>query len=175
MKNLEKYLPSVINEYEEIRGVYSAEIPEFEMYSDSITVAKGDLTILTSSEERIYATEQMLNCVPETVQDLNARRERLRMYLKNLPGYTLQSVISDITANCISGYCAYSIWFSDYRFSIDQADIPLNKWQLYYTKLKELIPCNFILTANNILSRQNRGTSYIGGAVSRIKTRRMGF
>ena len=175
MKDLSNYLPPVISEYGEIQKIHEAEAPEFDLYNAGIDAANNDLIIETASEARLYDLEKMLNCVPIEILTLEERKRRLQEYLKNLPSYALQQLLDDILNNCISHLITWSIWFDSYEFSIDQCDVPVWQWELYYKKLLEIVPCNLIFTANNILSRELDGNARFGGAISKQGERRIGF
>ncbi len=175
MKELSNYLPPVISEYAEVQKIHEAEAPEFELYNAGIDAANDDLIIETASEARLYDLEKMLDCVPIEILTLEQRKRRLQEYLKNLPSYALQKLLDDIRHNCISGYFSYSIWYYNYQFSIDRCDVPTWMWEQYYKKLLEIIPCNMLFTANNILSREINGTAVCGGAISKQGERRIGF
>lgn len=175
MKDLSNYLPPVISEYGEIQKIYEAEAPEFDLYNAGMDAANDDLIIGTASEARLYDLEKMLDCVPIEILTLEHRKRRLQEYLKNLPSYALQQLLDNIQHNCISQTMTWSIWFDSYEFSIDRCDVPVWKWELYYKKLLEIIPCNLLFTAHNILSREINGAAVCGGAISKQGERRIGF
>lgn len=174
MKDIIKYLPQTIADYQEIQRVCAAENPEFDLYDECIQTVNADNVIDTASEKRISEYEKLLNAVPVTAMSLTQRRERIKQYLYSPPNYALQNVLNEIRNASISGDITYNIDASALTISIS-CDLPYNTASIFYRKLKDMIPCNMLFYFDNRISRSFDGTNRVSGAVSRIKYRRIGF
>ena len=172
MSKLLDYLPDFLAKYRDIICICSSEEPEFELIGESLDRASEDMLISTASNQRIYDYESMLNIVPATALKIRFRRERLLAYLSCPPSFALQDVISEIEAASLSHSVTYEILYYNHTFSID-CDVPDYMWSSIYTKLKDMIPANYILNAVNHPSRLIEGHSYTGGTIATYVNRRI--
>lgn len=106
-RNLIDYLPEVIREFQEFKGITAGQQPEFEQAWDSTDAVMNNQFVLTAGNLGLSRWEAILDIVPKATDSLDDRRFRVLSRMNEQLPYTLPQLRNILETLCgASNYTA---------------------------------------------------------------------
>lgn len=166
--NLNSYLPDYMREYRDIKETLAAEDVEFNGLWETINNSFYNRFIETADENGIARYEGILGLYPDSLDGLEARRDRVRSRWFNTMPYTMQGLKLKIGILCgESDYKIYEDFASGYTMIIETNLESYGKIDELNQIIATMIPCNMVITiGNSITVDEIQGNGYVAGTVT---------
>lgn len=164
--DLLSYWMPVLRQLKEFRELAEAEEPELRYLLEATERTLNGMFIDTADEYSIKRFEEMLGIIPETDDTLSMRRSRILTRWNNKEVYTTKSLHELLTSYCGAGNFEIIERYNEYVLEII-ASLPVRgSLETVHSFLTEIIPCNLILTLQNVITEVSTPNLYVGGTVS---------
>lgn len=167
-RKLINYYPYIVREFAEIQGIATGEQPEFELAWDAQEEVFSNQFVDTALDYGLSRWEKMLNIFPKGTDSLEARRVRIKTKLNNFVPYTFRVFVRMLTA--ISGGEPFhvSIEPGTYLLKVVTQWGASGQMEGLEYLIKNIIPCNIALKAENRLLCASEGVALAAGGVCAV-------
>lgn len=149
-RTLIQYLPFVVREYAQMKGIMESEQPIFEKAWDEAKRVLDNQFIFTADELGIQKWEAILNIMPKGTETLEERRFRiLSRYNEQLP-YTLKQLRAILETLCGKGNYTTEIAEGSYILIVRVGLAAKSNFQDVETLLHRVTPQNLIIQLNQM-------------------------
>lgn len=159
--NLLHYLPLFVQEYREIKQIMQAEEPEFQLVADESEVVKNNQFITTCDENGIARFEKILHITPTAEDTLQSRISRVLIRWNDAVPYTWKIFLQKMQTLCGNNFTVEPDWNAYTLHIITHLDL-YGQIDELENMLDYIMPCNILVTAENILDYILNGFAYVG-------------
>lgn len=165
--NLLSYWMPVLKQLKEFKYLASAEEPELLYLLEACDSTLSNMFISTADVDGIARLERILGIYPEEGEELETRRFNVLVKWNDKAPYTDEELYNKLLSLCGSED-KFSIDpnYADYEIDIT-TEISINgAFDTLTNLLVEMLPCNLVLTLQNILTSEKSTPLYCGVGVS---------
>ena len=163
--DLMSYLPPVLQDVREIQVTFNAEDPEFQLVFDTSELVLNNLYIKTADIDGIARFEKILGIRPSENDTLETRRFRVLSRWNDRIPYTWKALLEKLDTLCGEGNYTISLDNDIYTLNVETHLGEFGTVDELNIMLKEIIPCNLVIVATNVLSAGDESPTYIGSAM----------
>ncbi len=164
-RKLINYLPYAVREFTEYRGIATGEQPEFELVWNAEQEVFDNQFIDTAQDYGLSRWEKMLDIFPKGTDTLETRRARIKARLNNFIPYPFRVLVRMLTAISNGEPFSVSIDPGTYLLKLVTQWNARGQTEGLEHLLKNIVPCNIALDAENRLLCFAEGVALAFGGV----------
>lgn len=143
--NLSGYLPTYMQEIEEIKQIMNTEQPEIDTLTEAIQDILKNQFVMAANEGGIARYEAILRILPKAADNLEERKFRILLRLKERAFYTLPAVAEQIENICGAGEYTITLDNANYTLYVKIALTSKSNENEVENLLKRMSPCNLVI------------------------------
>lgn len=144
-RKLINYLPYVVRDFAEYRGITTGEQPEFELVWDAYGEVFANQFVDTALEYGLSRWEKMLGITPKGTDTLESRRAQIKAKLNNSVPYTIRAFARMLTAIASGETFELSIEPGTYSMSITTQWTASGQMEGLDYLIRNIVPCNIAI------------------------------
>lgn len=164
--DLLSYWMPVLRQIKEFKEIAKAEEPEVRQLLEACDRTLSNFFITTADEYGISRFEKLLGIFPDEGEDLETRRFNVLVKWSDVAPYTEEELYNRLVSLCGEGKFSINPHYEEYAIEISVEAGVKGSLDAIIAFLKDMLPCNLVLTVKNILRPQNASLLTVGVAVS---------
>ena len=164
--DLLSYWMPVLRQIKEFKEIAKAEEPEIRALLEACDRTLSNFFISTADEHGISRFEKLVGIFPAEGADLETRRFNVQVKWDSRVSYTDAELYNRLTSLCGDGKFSIDPHYEDYLIDITTEIGVKDAFDTVITIIKDILPCNLLLTIKNLIKELCTTHVYAGGAVS---------
>lgn len=149
-RKLIDYLPEVVRDFREFKGITAGQQPEFEQAWDSADSVMNNQFVLTAGNLGLSRWEAILDIVPKATDSLDDRRFRVLSRLNEKLPYTLPQLRNILETLCGAGNYSANIDEGTYILIVKIGIAAKNNYSDVESLLERVSPQNLIIQLSQL-------------------------
>lgn len=170
-RKLIHYLPYVVREIAEFKGITTGEQPEFELAWERVAELLDNQFVYTAGNYGLPRWEKMLEIVPKATDTLEERRFRILARLGEMLPYTITWLRRTLQNLCGQDGFTVSIEDGSYFLLVEVIDANRKKSEYVMEMLERVVPANIVFQVLHLLPPiypKEPARIHLGGTLSNV-------
>lgn len=164
--DLLSYWMPVLRKIKEFKKIAKAEEPELRYLLEACDRALSNFFIPTADEYGISRFEKMMGIFPDEGEDLETRRFNILIKWNDKVPYTDKELYNRLLSLCGKGKFSITPHYEDYAIDITTEVGIKGAYDAITTLILDMLPCNLVLTLENLIKAQKTTPLTVGVALS---------
>lgn len=164
--DLLSYWMPVLKQLKEFKEIAKAEDPELRAILEACDRALSNFFIPTADEYGISRLERMVGIAPDEGADLETRRLNLMIKWDDTAVYTDEELYYRLLSFCGEGNFSITPRYDEYAIDISTEIGIRGGLDVLSSFILDVLPCNLVLTLENILKSHSTGALSAGVSLS---------
>lgn len=157
---IEKYLPDMVKNIREFKGLALGENPEIENLWNGLDGLMNNQYVKDADEVGVQRLEKMLKITPRGTDDMTLRKFRILSRLNEQPPYTYKALENQLKALCGEEGFTMELDENNYKIMVRVALDAKRKFYEVDALLKRVVPANMVIDLSILYNQHSTLASF---------------